>query len=104
MGRLFVQAESLQRLLCGNAVLVPLTQLVIDGQHQLHIGQDAFGVAAGTRLGYQALRQDVICGGDGDDELLVHEMDMDMVREVRNTWQFFRDRRPETYDVLLDLN
>ncbi len=38
------------------------------------------------------------------DELLVHEMDMDMVREVRNTWQFFRDRRPETYDVLLDLN
>ncbi len=38
------------------------------------------------------------------DELLVHAMDMDMVREVRNTWQFFRDRRPETYDVLLDLN
>ncbi len=38
------------------------------------------------------------------DELLVHEMDMDMVREVRNTWQFFRDRRPETYDVLVDLN
>ena len=38
------------------------------------------------------------------DELLVHEMDMEMVREVRNTWQFFRDRRPETYDVLLDLN
>ena len=38
------------------------------------------------------------------DELLVHEMDMDMVREVRNTWQFFRDRRPETYEVLVDLN
>ena len=38
------------------------------------------------------------------DELLVHEMDMEMVREVRNIWQFFRDRRPETYDVLLDLN
>ncbi|MCG8594528.1 MAG: acyltransferase [Kiloniellales bacterium] len=38
------------------------------------------------------------------DELLVHVMDMEMVREVRNTWQFFRDRRPETYDVLLDLN
>jgi beta-ureidopropionase len=38
------------------------------------------------------------------DELLVHEMDMDMVREVRNLWQFFRDRRPEIYDPLLDLN
>jgi N-carbamoylputrescine amidase len=34
------------------------------------------------------------------DELLVHEMDMDMIREVRNTWQFFRDRRPENYDAL----
>ncbi len=38
------------------------------------------------------------------DELLVHEMDFDMVREVRNTWQFFRDRRPETYESLTALN
>ena len=37
------------------------------------------------------------------DELIVHEMDMDMVREVRNTWQFFRDRRPETYARLTDI-
>jgi len=36
------------------------------------------------------------------DELLVHEIDLDMIREVRNTWQFFRDRRPELYDELLD--
>jgi N-carbamoylputrescine amidase len=38
----------------------------------------------------------------GDDELLVHDIDLDMVREVRNTWQFFRDRRPETYGPLTD--
>ncbi len=38
----------------------------------------------------------------GDDELLVHEIDLDMIREVRNTWQFFRDRRPETYGPLVD--
>jgi N-carbamoylputrescine amidase len=31
------------------------------------------------------------------------EMDMDMVREVRNLWQFFRDRRPETYASLVNL-
>lgn len=37
-----------------------------------------------------------------DDELLVHEIDLDMIREVRNTWQFFRDRRPETYGPLVD--
>jgi N-carbamoylputrescine amidase len=34
------------------------------------------------------------------DELLVHEIDLDMVREVRKGWQFFRDRRPETYGDL----
>ncbi len=36
------------------------------------------------------------------DELIVHEMDMGMVREVRNQWQFFRDRRPSTYTRLTD--
>ena len=37
------------------------------------------------------------------DELLVHEIDLDMVREVRNGWQFLRDRRPEVYGVLTEL-
>ncbi len=37
------------------------------------------------------------------DELLVHEIDLDMIREVRNGWQFLRDRRPEVYGVLTDL-
>ena len=37
------------------------------------------------------------------DELIVHELDMEMVRTVRNTWQFFRDRRPETYGRLTDV-
>lgn len=34
------------------------------------------------------------------DELIVHDLNMDMVREVRDLWQFFRDRRPETYAPL----
>lgn len=37
------------------------------------------------------------------DELIVHDMDMDMIREVRNTWQFFRDRRPEAYTPLTEI-
>ena len=37
------------------------------------------------------------------DELISAEMDMNMVREVRNLWQFFRDRRPETYASLVDI-
>jgi N-carbamoylputrescine amidase len=31
------------------------------------------------------------------DELVMAELDLDQIREVRNVWQFYRDRRPETY-------
>ena len=31
------------------------------------------------------------------DEIVVADLDFDLIREVRNTWQFYRDRRPETY-------
>ena len=39
-------------------------------------------------------------GNVGDaykEELLVRDLDMDLVKTVRNTWQFYRDRRPELY-------
>jgi N-carbamoylputrescine amidase len=35
------------------------------------------------------------------DELVVADLDLDQIREVRNVWQFFRDRRPETYEGLV---
>jgi N-carbamoylputrescine amidase len=35
------------------------------------------------------------------DELLIHEIDLDMIRQVRDTWQFFRDRRPDAYGSLV---
>ena len=38
----------------------------------------------------------------GDDELLVHEIDLYMVREVRDTWQFFIDRRSDLYGGLTE--
>jgi N-carbamoylputrescine amidase len=37
------------------------------------------------------------------DELVVADLDFDQIREVRHTWQFFRDRRPETYSELVAL-
>jgi beta-ureidopropionase len=37
------------------------------------------------------------------DELLVSEFDLDMIDQVRSVWQFFRDRRPETYGKLVEL-
>src|SRR5437867_8276274 len=34
------------------------------------------------------------------DEVLVADLDLDMILEVRKVWQFFRDRRRETYGSL----
>ncbi len=37
------------------------------------------------------------------DEVVVSELDLAMIEEVRNTWQFYRDRRPETYESMIKL-
>ncbi len=31
------------------------------------------------------------------DEVVIGDADLDQIRDVRNTWQFYRDRRPESY-------
>jgi N-carbamoylputrescine amidase len=41
-------------------------------------------------------------GSREDDELVIADLDLSLIREVRETWQFFRDRRPETYSALTD--
>ena len=47
-------------------------------------------------------RGEFLCEASEDkDELVTADMDMEMVREVRNLWQFFRDRRPDTYGELV---
>jgi len=40
-------------------------------------------------------------GSEDKDELVVAEMDLDMIEEVRRVWQFYRDRRPETYSGMV---
>lgn len=37
------------------------------------------------------------------DEVVIGEMDRDVITQVRNTWQFYRDRRPETYGELVQV-
>ncbi|MBB6452535.1 N-carbamoylputrescine amidase [Salirhabdus euzebyi] len=37
------------------------------------------------------------------DEVIIGEMNKKMIREVRDTWQFYRDRRPETYEDMTAL-
>jgi len=46
-------------------------------------------------------RGQIIAQGTRDtDSLVTAELDLDMIREVRNTWQFYRDRRPDSYGPL----
>jgi beta-ureidopropionase len=33
-------------------------------------------------------------------ELIVRDLDMDLIKTVRDRWQFYRDRRPDAYDDL----
>lgn len=40
-------------------------------------------------------------GSPDKDELVVANLDFDQILEVRKVWQFFRDRRPETYGELV---
>jgi beta-ureidopropionase len=42
-------------------------------------------------------------GSEDRDELVVAEMDLDVIEEVRRVWQFYRDRRPETYQAMSEL-
>jgi len=37
------------------------------------------------------------------DELVIADLDLDQIKEVRNVWQFYRDRRPETYDKIVKI-
>ncbi len=43
-------------------------------------------------------------GDAHDEELIVRDLDLDKIEEVRQTWQFFRDRRPDAYDDLVRPN
>ncbi|MDJ0961033.1 MAG: nitrilase-related carbon-nitrogen hydrolase [Acidimicrobiia bacterium] len=39
---------------------------------------------------------------DAEDELLIRDLDLDLIGQVRRTWAFYRDRRPETYGLLAE--
>ena len=45
--------------------------------------------------------QFVAMGSRDSDELIVADLDLDVIREVRDLWQFYRDRRPDLYGDLV---
>jgi N-carbamoylputrescine amidase len=40
---------------------------------------------------------------EDNEELITSDLDLSIIDRVRNTWQFYRDRRPETYNELLKI-
>jgi N-carbamoylputrescine amidase len=47
----------------------------------------------------------LVCGEPADaskDELLIRDLDFDVVKEVRDTWTFYRDRRPDMYEPIVE--
>ena len=49
------------------------------------------------------LGQIFACASEDKDELLIADLDLDLIEQVRSKWQFFRDRRPETYGPITAL-
>ena len=47
--------------------------------------------------------QFVVKAGTDEDELVVGDLNLDMIKEVRDLWQFYRDRRPDTYGNMVKL-
>ena len=39
----------------------------------------------------------IVKASEDKDELITADLDLELIREVRDGWQFFRDRRPEMY-------
>ncbi len=42
-------------------------------------------------------------GSEDQDEIVIADCNLDMIEEVRRVWQFYRDRRPETYQDMVAL-
>ncbi len=45
------------------------------------------------------------CGDVGDaynEELIIRDLDFDVIKDVRETWQFYRDRRPDMYGKITE--
>jgi N-carbamoylputrescine amidase len=102
-----------------SATVAGLSEYLWKLEQPAHAVANAFFVGAINRVGYEApwnigefYGQSYFCDPRGQfvaqasrdkTELITAELDLDKIREVRNVWQFFRDRRPETYGGLTKL-
>jgi beta-ureidopropionase len=102
-----------------SATVAGLSEYLWKLEQPAHAVANAYFVGAINRVGKEApwnigefYGQSYFCnprgqfltvGSRDQDELVTAELDLDQIREVRNVWQFYRDRRPETYQGLVKL-
>lgn len=100
-----------------SATIESLSRYLWQLEQPAHAVANGFFVGAVNRVGEELVEgarfygssyfcdprgQIVAQASDTDDEVLVADLDLGMVDEVRTLWQFFRDRRPETYGPLAE--
>lgn len=56
-----------------------------------------FGRFYGSSYFVDPKGQILVKGSEDQDEVVIADLDLDIIRETRDGWQFFRDRRPEMY-------
>ena len=96
-----------------SATVKSLSRYLWELEQPAHAVANGYFVAASNRVGVEKPWQigefygkSYFCNPRGQiiaqasrnkDELLVADLNLDEIQEVRTTWQFYRDRRPETY-------
>lgn len=102
-----------------SATVAGLSEYLWELEQPAHAVANGYFVGAINRVGYEAPwnigefygksyfcnpRGKIIAQASRDkDELVVADLDLDEIQEVRNVWQFYRDRRPETYKEMTEL-
>ena len=96
-----------------SATVAGLSQYLWELEQPAHAVANGYFVAASNRVGTEGpwnigrfygtsyivdpRGQFLAKASETEDELVVADCDLDEIEEVRKTWQFYRDRRPETY-------
>ncbi len=102
-----------------SATVAGLSQYLWEIEQPAHAVANGYFVAAINRVGKEAPwnigefygssyfvgpKGKIIAQASKDkDELLIADLNMDDIQEIRDLWQFYRDRRPEAYNDLVRL-
>lgn len=100
-----------------SATVAGLSEYLWKIEQPAHAVANGYFIGAINRVGYEEpwnigefYGQSYFCDPRGkiiaeaprdEDAVVVADLNLGLIREVRNTWQFYRDRRPDTYGALV---